>query len=127
MFFSSFKFNRLYFRCNVFFFFQLHLDDNTEAEVEETNELDFFKQHENLDSHQNKTLSSTEDKTSLTSGVLSNCDNIEKSTSEAASNYLGPSVKLSDHTSNVQHERKSTIGCRKAQSGRSGVSSCIND
>jgi hypothetical protein len=90
------------------------LDEGTEAE---TNELDFFKQHENLDLHETE---ATIGKTYLTSDVVPNNDNVEKSALETASNCLGPSVKLFESTSNIQTERKPTIGCRTVQSKRPG-------
>lgn len=100
---------------------QLHLEESTEIISEETNEPDFFKQHENLDLLQNEMIIPTEEKAFLTSNTVPSSDNTEKSTPEVASNSLGPSVKLFDSTSNnVQSERKSTIGCRTAQSKRPG-------
>lgn len=99
---------------------QLHLEESTEIISEETNEPDFFKQHENLDLLQNEMIIPTEEKAFIPNTVPSN-DNTEKSTPEVASNSLGPSVKLFDPTSNnVQSERKPTIGCRTAQSKRPG-------
>ena len=103
---------------------QLHLEDGTEIVSEETNEPDFFKQHENLDLLQNEMIIPTEEKAFLTSNIMSSNDSTEKSTSEVASNSLGPSVKLFDSTSNnLQSERKPTIGGRTGQSKRPGVSS----
>ncbi|XP_029678658.1 ADP-ribosylation factor GTPase-activating protein 2 isoform X1 [Formica exsecta] len=98
----------------------LHLEESTEIVPEETNEPDFFKQHENLDLYENKTVISTEDKTFLTSNTVPNIDSTEKNASEIVSNSLGPSVKLFDSVSNVQTARKPTIGCRTAQSKRPG-------
>jgi len=95
----------------------LHLDESTEAVSEETNELDFFKEHENLDSHE---IEATIGKAYLASNVVPNNDNVEKNALETASNCLGPSVKLFESTSNIQTERKPTIGCRTVQSKRPG-------
>ncbi|EFN85501.1 ADP-ribosylation factor GTPase-activating protein 2 isoform X2 [Harpegnathos saltator] len=100
---------------------KLHLEEGTETMSEETNELDFFKQHENLDSHQPETIIPTEEKAFLASNAVSYNDNTERNTSEIASNCLGPSVKLSDSTSNIQFERKSTIGRRTVQSKKAGL------
>ncbi|KYN37357.1 ADP-ribosylation factor GTPase-activating protein 2 [Trachymyrmex septentrionalis] len=100
----------------------LHLEDGTEIVSEETNEPDFFKQHENLDLLQNEMIIPTEEKAFLTSNIMSSNDSTEKSTSEVASNSLGPSVKLFDSTSNnLQSERKPTIGGRTGQSKRPGL------
>ncbi|XP_032671575.1 ADP-ribosylation factor GTPase-activating protein 3 isoform X2 [Odontomachus brunneus] len=96
---------------------KLHLEDGTEIVSEEANELDFFKQHENLNSHQTETIIPTEEKAFLTP----NNDNLEKDASEIASNCLGPSVKLSDPISNAQSERKPTIGRRIVQSKKTGL------
>lgn len=101
------------------------MEDGAEIVSEEANELDFFKQHENLDSHQTETIIPTEEKAFLTPNTVSNNDNMEKDASEIASNCLGPSVKLSDSTSNAQSERKPTIGRRTVQSKKTGVSSRI--
>lgn len=88
---------------------------------EETNEPDFFKQHENLDLHENKTVISIEEKAFLTSNIVPNIDNAEKKAeSEIIPNSLGPSIKPFDPISNVQTARKPTIGCRTAQTKRPG-------
>lgn len=95
---------------------------------EETIEPDFFKQHENLDLHQNNTVISMEEKAFLAPNTVPNVDSTEKSAPEVVSNSLGPSVKLLDPVSNEQTARKPTIGCRTAQSKRpGGVSPCIYD
>lgn len=108
----------------IFFFLQLHLEENTEIVSEEANEPDFFKQHENLDLLQNEMIIPVEEKVSLTPNTVPSNDSTEKSAPEVASNSLGPSVKLFDSTSNnLQSERKPTIGCRTAQPKRPGVSS----
>ncbi|XP_072748311.1 ADP-ribosylation factor GTPase-activating protein 3 isoform X1 [Anoplolepis gracilipes] len=98
----------------------LHLEESTEIVPEETNEPDFFKQHENLDLHENKLIISTEEKAFLTPNTVSNISSAEKNASEIVSNSLGPSVKLFDPVSNIQTARKPTIGCRTAQSKRPG-------
>ncbi|KAL6256830.1 hypothetical protein P5V15_011769 [Pogonomyrmex californicus] len=98
---------------------KLHLEEGgTEMVSEEANEPDFFKQHEILDSHQNEMITSTEEKAFLTSNTMPSNDSTEKNASEVAS--LGPCVKLFDPISNVQSERKPTIGCRTSQSKRPG-------
>lgn len=96
--------------------------------LEEASEPDFFKQHEDLDSQQNEIIP-TEEKAFFTSSTVPN-DNADKSVSEAPSDCLGPSPSLNlfDPISNVQSERKPTIGCRIAQSRRpGGVSLYIYD
>lgn len=99
------------------------MDEGTEGGSEEANDLDFFKQHENLDSHQSETIIPTEEKAFLAPNVVPTDDNTEeKSASEIASKCLGPSVKLSDSISSAQAERKPTIGRRTAQTKRPGVS-----
>ncbi|KYN02048.1 ADP-ribosylation factor GTPase-activating protein 2 [Cyphomyrmex costatus] len=99
----------------------LHLEEGTEVVSEETNEPDFFKQHENLDLLQKEMIILTEEKAFLTSNTVSSNDSTEKSAPEVASNSLGPSVKLFDSTSNsLQSERKPTIGNRIVQSKRPG-------
>ncbi|XP_012233003.1 ADP-ribosylation factor GTPase-activating protein 2 isoform X2 [Linepithema humile] len=95
----------------------LHLEEGTETMLEEANEPDFFKQHENLDLQQNEIIS-TEEKAFFTPNVESNDDNTDKA--EIYSDCLGPSVNLFDPISNVQSERKPTIGGRTAQSRRPG-------
>lgn len=100
---------------------KLHLEEGTEIVAEETNELDFFKQHENLDLLQNNTLISVEEKAFLAPNTVPNVDSTEKSASEDISNSLGPSVKLFDPVANVQTARKPTIGGRTAQSKRPGL------
>lgn len=100
---------------------KLHLEEGTEIVSEETNEPDFFKQHENLDLLQNEMIIPIEEKAFLTSNTVPSNDSTEKSVPEVASNSLGPSVKLFDSTSNnLQSERKPTIGGRTAQSKRPG-------
>lgn len=86
------------------------------------NEPDFFKQHENVESHKIETIIPTEEKAFLAPNATSTDDNIEKNTPEVASSSLGPSVKLSDSISSTQAERKPTIGRRTAQTKRPGVS-----
>lgn len=112
------------------FFLQLHLDDSTEPTSEDINETDFFKQlrisDENLDSQRNETVIPTEEKALFISKTVPSNDT-EETAAEVISNCLGPSVKLADSTSNMQSERKSTIGRRTAQSKRPGVSLLIYD
>ncbi|EZA50919.1 ADP-ribosylation factor GTPase-activating protein 2 isoform X2 [Ooceraea biroi] len=98
---------------------KLHLDEGTEAASEETSELDFFKQHETSGSHENEATIPIEEKAYLTPNAVPNNDSVEKSASETA-NCSEPSVKLFESTSNIQAERKPTIGGRTVQSKRPG-------
>lgn len=100
---------------------KLHLYEGVEAGLEEVNEPDFFKQHENVESHKIETIIPTEEKAFLAPNATSTGDNIEKNTPEVASSSLGPSVKLSDSISSTQAERKPTIGRRTAQTKRPGL------
>lgn len=89
---------------------------------EEQDEIDFFKEHENTEAY-NKSSMNTEEN-SVSNSILNNENkNNQKDCLESAVNSLGPTVKLSDSTSNLISERKSTIGVRKIQNKRSGV--CI--
>ncbi|XP_011164302.1 ADP-ribosylation factor GTPase-activating protein 2 isoform X2 [Solenopsis invicta] len=99
---------------------KLHLEEDIVSE--ETNEPDFFKQHENLDSLQNENemIIPTEEKAFLTASTVPSNNSTEKNAPEVAPNSVGPSIKLIDSTSNNQPERKPTIGCRTAQSKRPG-------
>ncbi|XP_012535131.1 ADP-ribosylation factor GTPase-activating protein 2 isoform X2 [Monomorium pharaonis] len=97
---------------------KLHLEEGTDVVSEETNEPDFFKQHETLDSFQNEMIIPTEEKAFLT---MPSSNSMEKDAPEITSNSMGPSIKLFDSTSNnLQSDRKPTIGCRTAQSKRPG-------
>ncbi|XP_031836644.2 ADP-ribosylation factor GTPase activating protein 3 isoform X3 [Nomia melanderi] len=103
----------------------LHLDENPASMLEEHNEIDFFKEHENFDLNSNESSTFIEENSvSVTNSVSAN-DNIEKDNQkvvpEIGSNSLGPTVKLSDSTSSSIPERKSTIGVRKAQIKKPGL------
>lgn len=93
---------------------------------EEQSEIDFFKEHENFELRHNESSIHAEGNSFTAASLVSDNDNLEKSslavTSEVASNSLGPSVKLSNTPSNSISERKSTIGVRKIQNKRPGVS-----
>lgn len=102
----------------------MHLDENQLQVSEEHNEPDFFKEHENFDLHRTDSSPPVDGSSlSASSSLLNNVEkNSEKFMSEVASNSLGPTVKLSDPTTNLISERKSTIGVRKVQNKRPGVS-----
>ncbi|XP_015431126.1 PREDICTED: ADP-ribosylation factor GTPase-activating protein 2 [Dufourea novaeangliae] len=104
---------------------KLHLEENSALTSEEHNEVDFFKEHENLDLHDNESSTHMEGNSQSTLNSVPVNDNIEKSNQknipEVASNALGPTVKLSDSTSNSVLERKSTIGVRKVMSKKPGL------
>ncbi|XP_047366229.1 ADP-ribosylation factor GTPase-activating protein 2 isoform X1 [Vespa velutina] len=100
----------------------LHLEENVEPDTEESNDVDFFQEHENFDLNLDESNISTEEKIVSNSTIHKKV--IEKSDTSASSeivlNSLGPSVKLSESVSSVQSERKPTIGIRKVQSKRPG-------
>ncbi|XP_012342301.1 ADP-ribosylation factor GTPase-activating protein 2 isoform X1 [Apis florea] len=97
----------------------LHLDEGPTLMSEEQDEIDFFKEHENTEAY-NKSSMNTEEN-SVSNSILNNENkNNQKDCLESAVNSLGPTVKLSDSTSNLISERKSTIGVRKIQNKRSG-------
>ncbi|XP_006608830.1 ADP-ribosylation factor GTPase-activating protein 2 isoform X1 [Apis dorsata] len=101
----------------------LHLDEGPTLMSEEQGEIDFFKEHENTEAH-NKSSMYTEENSvsnsSICNSILNNENkNNQKDCLESAANSLGPTVKLSDSTSNLISERKSTIGVRKIQNKRS--------
>ncbi|XP_006608831.1 ADP-ribosylation factor GTPase-activating protein 2 isoform X2 [Apis dorsata] len=102
---------------------KLHLDEGPTLMSEEQGEIDFFKEHENTEAH-NKSSMYTEENSvsnsSICNSILNNENkNNQKDCLESAANSLGPTVKLSDSTSNLISERKSTIGVRKIQNKRS--------
>ncbi|XP_043521260.1 ADP-ribosylation factor GTPase-activating protein 2 isoform X1 [Frieseomelitta varia] len=103
----------------------LHLDDGPASTVEEQGEVDFFKEHENTEVYHNQSSVHIEGNSVPASNSISNNDNEDKSNQkdslETATNSLGPTVKLSDSTSNLVSERKPTIGIRKIQNKRSGL------
>ncbi|KAG7187976.1 hypothetical protein KM043_013932 [Ampulex compressa] len=98
---------------------QLHLEEHAVSVLEESNEVDFFKEHENFELHQSTPVPN------IDGVVLPIVDSVtinEKSTLvEAPPNALGPSVRLFDPSCNIQTERKPTIGTRKAQTKRTGL------
>ncbi|XP_076231480.1 ADP-ribosylation factor GTPase activating protein 3 isoform X2 [Calliopsis andreniformis] len=104
---------------------KLHLDENPVSVLEEHNEVDFFKEHENFDLHHNMSSTCVEENSVPASNSMLKSDNMEKTgeklMSEAVSNSLGPTVKLSDPTLNSLSERKPTIGMRKVQNKRPGL------
>lgn len=106
---------------------QLHLEESVEPDTEESNDVDFFQEHENFDLNLDESNIPTEEK--IVSNSTIHKEDIEKSDTNASSdivlNSLGPSVKLSESIPSVQSERKPTIGIRKVQSKRPGVSMFI--
>ncbi|XP_076749225.1 ADP-ribosylation factor GTPase activating protein 3 isoform X2 [Xylocopa sonorina] len=104
---------------------KLHLDDGLASTAEEQAEIDFFKEHENIETHHNDSLAHTEGNSVSTNNSITNNDNEEKNNKkeapETTANLLGPTVKLSDPTLNVLSERKSTIGVRRVQNKRTGM------
>lgn len=94
--------------------------------MESPAEVDFFKEHENFD---NMSLESREvADTNLIAAAKStlNTETTTKITTITNTPDMlvnsGPSVQLSDAMSGAQTERKSTIGGRKVQGKRPGVS-----
>ncbi|XP_076179108.1 ADP-ribosylation factor GTPase activating protein 3 isoform X2 [Ptiloglossa arizonensis] len=104
---------------------KLHVDENSASMSEEQSEIDFFKEQENFELRHNESSIHAEGNSFTAASLVSDNDNLEKSslavTSEVASNSLGPSVKLSNTPSNSISERKSTIGVRKIQNKRPGL------
>ncbi|XP_053976187.1 ADP-ribosylation factor GTPase-activating protein 2 isoform X2 [Hylaeus anthracinus] len=104
---------------------KLHLDENSTSTSEEQTEIDFFKEHENFELHHNESPTLSDGNLVSAANLVPNNDNLEKNNqkviSEVASNSLGPTVKLSDTTTNSFSERKSTIGVRKIQTKRPGL------
>ncbi|CAL7944993.1 unnamed protein product [Xylocopa violacea] len=104
---------------------KLHLDDGLASTAEEQAEIDFFKEHENIETHHNDSLAHAEGNSVPANNSIANNDNEEKSNkkevSEITTNLLGPTVKLSDPTLNVIPERKPTIGVRRVQNKRTGM------
>lgn len=105
----------------------MHLEEIVEPDAEESNDVDFFQEHENFDLNLDESNIPTEEK--IVSNSTIHKEGIEKNdtntSSEIVLNSLGPSVKLSESISSVQSERKPTIGIRKVQSKRPGVSMFI--
>ncbi|XP_051169251.1 ADP-ribosylation factor GTPase-activating protein 2 isoform X2 [Leptopilina boulardi] len=99
---------------------KLHLENPAQPEVEESNEIDFFKEHENLESNNEFTVPKVE-KPLITLNTITSESTPKISTkTELIDNTLGPSVKLSD-TGALTTERKSTIGTRKVQPKKTGL------
>ncbi|KAK9305363.1 hypothetical protein QLX08_003613 [Tetragonisca angustula] len=82
---------------------KLHLDDGPASTVEEQVHA------EGNSVPASNSISNNEDKSN------------QKDSLETATNSLGPTVKLSESTSNLVSERKPTIGIRKIQNKRSGL------
>ncbi|XP_076626671.1 ADP-ribosylation factor GTPase activating protein 3 isoform X1 [Colletes latitarsis] len=103
----------------------LHLDENSASMSEEQSEIDFFKEHENFELDHTESITHSEGNSVTTVNLVPNNDNFEKNSqkviSEVTSQFLGPTVKLSDTTVNSLSERKPTIGVRKVQNKRSGL------
>ncbi|XP_043256002.1 ADP-ribosylation factor GTPase-activating protein 2 isoform X1 [Colletes gigas] len=103
----------------------LHLDENSASMSEEQSEIDFFKEHENFELDHTESITNIEGNSITTANLVPNNDNFEKNNqkviSEVTSQFLGPTVKLSDTTVNSLSERKPTIGGRKVQNKRSGL------
>lgn len=102
----------------LFFPLQLHLDEQAQ-QVEEPNEVDFFKEHENFES--NEITVPKVEKPLITLNTLTDepKSKISSLKTETSDNTLGPSVKLSDTALNT--ERTPTIGTRKSQPKKVGV------
>ncbi|KAK9305364.1 hypothetical protein QLX08_003613 [Tetragonisca angustula] len=102
---------------------KLHLDDGPASTVEEQGEVDFFKEHENTEVYHNQSSVHAEGNSVPASNSISNNEDKsnQKDSLETATNSLGPTVKLSESTSNLVSERKPTIGIRKIQNKRSGL------
>ncbi|XP_017793731.1 PREDICTED: ADP-ribosylation factor GTPase-activating protein 2 isoform X2 [Habropoda laboriosa] len=104
---------------------KLHVGEGPTSASEEQGDIDFFKEHENVEAHHNESLTHAEGNLVSASNSVSNNDNEEKNNQkdslENAGNFLGPTVKLSDHTSHLISERKPTIGGRKIQNKRTGL------
>lgn len=112
------------------FHLQLHLDDHTELENNET-EMDFFEAHENFDVNNTETnvpkdhvhadpvvnLVNESQEIKDNDNIHAKSDNTKHS-KEA----LGPSVNVSEFAMLGESDRKPTIGVRKPQARKTGVS-----
>lgn len=96
------------------------MEEQPEPEKEEQTEIDFFKEHENLESNEITVPREEKSITALRAFNVESSPKISPSI-EAPVNTWGPSVKLSA-ASNLSTERKSTIGGRTVQPKRAGVS-----
>lgn len=107
---------------------QLHIEETPETEVEETPEVDFFKEHENFENLPTSESQQTPRIEPSTAGNLCPQSDVTPADVTAATNpanlssSMGPSVKLSENVSVAQPGRKSTIGGRKVQAKRPCVS-----
>ncbi|XP_012246684.1 ADP-ribosylation factor GTPase-activating protein 2 isoform X2 [Bombus impatiens] len=103
---------------------KLHLDDDPTSTSEEQGEVDFFKEHETAEIyHQSSVYPEGNSVPAANSVSINDTEdkNNQKDSLEAAANSLGPTVKLSDSTSNLVSERKPTIGVRQVPNKRSGL------
>lgn len=105
-----------------FIFWQLHLDDNVEATINEPAEVDFFTEHDNFD--ELKPTAVIQQKPVTINNDFNNVKIEAKAQviPNTLASTLGPTVQLSESVPALQSERKSTIGGRKVQSKRPGVS-----
>ncbi|XP_043584513.1 ADP-ribosylation factor GTPase-activating protein 2 isoform X1 [Bombus pyrosoma] len=102
----------------------LHLDDDPTSTSEEQGEVDFFKEHESAEVYHQSSVYPEGNLVPASNSVSINDNedkNNQKDSLETAANSLGPTVKLSDSTSNLVSERKPTIGVRKVPNKRSGL------
>ncbi|XP_068987312.1 ADP-ribosylation factor GTPase-activating protein 2 isoform X1 [Bombus flavifrons] len=102
----------------------LHLDDDPTSTSEEQGEVDFFKEHETAEIYHQSSVYPEGNSVPASNSVSINDNedkNNQKDSLETAANSLGPTVKLSDSTSNLVSERKPTIGVRKVPNKRSGL------
>ncbi|XP_050496083.1 ADP-ribosylation factor GTPase-activating protein 2 isoform X1 [Bombus huntii] len=102
----------------------LHLDDDPTSTSEEQGEIDFFKEHETAEIYHQSSVYPEGNSVPASNSVSINDTedkNNQKDSLEAAANSLGPTVKLSDSTSNLVSERKPTIGVRQVPNKRSGL------
>lgn len=92
---------------------------------DETPEVDFFTEHDNFD--ELKPTPVIKKKSLVIDNEFSDIKTELKTqiTPDILANSFGPSVKLSDSASTLQNERKSTIGGRKIQQKKPGVSKLI--
>ncbi|XP_060831544.1 ADP-ribosylation factor GTPase-activating protein 2 isoform X3 [Bombus pascuorum] len=101
----------------------LHLDDDPTTS-EEQGEIDFFKEHESAEIYHQSSVYPEGNSVPASNSVSINDNedkNNQKDSLETAASSLGPTVKLSDSTSNLVSQRKSTIGVRKVPNKRSGL------
>ena len=105
----------------------MHLEETPEPEEDQPAEVDFFTEHESFDNLSLEPQQVAQTKVSSSRASTFNNEAIATKSSiiESTPNMLmsssGPSVKL-DSKSGTEIERKSTIGGRKVQPKRAGVS-----